>query len=348
MEETVFDYLDKRILSFYHEAMQIKKGIFPKPRFMIFYPTNVCPFNCIFCDYAELNRQKKKSLRKLEWEYLLNQFKNNGGMAIELCGGGEPLATPGVADLISYSASIGLKIGLLTNGLFIDKDKYPEIFSSILENCSYVRVSMESGSQEVFERIRRTGNRYSFEKILDNISQLVAEKREELQVSYKYTVGSVCDLDDIFRAVSLAEERGFNSVQFKPACNVGECFKEDREAIEEKITSFANKTLKRTKLVCNFREAVLDRETGCFMSAIHTLIDYHGDAYICCYYRHRIDSHKIGNVFEKNLYDVWHSFEHWRKMREINVAECNVYDCRFIRYNETMKQALNSGQLEFI
>lgn len=348
MEETVFDYLDKRILSYYHEAIQIKKGIFPNPRFMIFYPTNFCPFACTFCDYEDLNREKKKTLKKIEWEFLLNEFKNNGGLAIELCGGGEPLAIPGAADLIDYAAKLGLKIGILTNGLFINKAKYPEIYNSILKNCSYVRVSMESASQKVFEQVRRTGNAFSFQNILDNVSELISEKKGNLQVSYKYTIGSICDLDDIYRAIVFAEERGFDSVQFKVACNVEKEFCDDRNLLEEKIKEFAKKTLKKSNLVCNFKRYKLDPKIGCFMSAVHTLIDYNGDVFICCYYRHRIQKHRIGNVFQKNLYDIWHSFEHWQKLKNIDVEECNLYDCRFIRYNEIMENALETGQLEFI
>jgi len=315
---------------------------------MILYPTNACPFHCIFCDYSELNDQKKKALKKVEWEYLLSEFKNNGGMAIELCGGGEPLATPDVDQLIDCAARMDLRVGILTNGLFINKEKYPKIYSSILDHCSYVRVSMESASQEIFKKVRRRGDTFSFDTIFKNISQLIQDKSEDIQVSYKYNIGSIYDFNDVCRAITLAEEAGFDSVQFKTACNVEEDFKEDRKEVEQKIKSFAARTLHTTKLLCNFTKYNLSKKDSCFMSAVHTLIDYNGDVFICCYYRHRIQSHRIGNVFKKSFYDIWHSYEHWKKMKEINVEECNLYDCRFIKYNELMDHALKTGQLEFI
>ena len=348
LKETVFDYLDKRIFSFYQEALKIKKGQFPNPRFLILYPTNVCPFNCIFCDYTDLNTENKRSLKKVEWEYILNEFKNNGGMAIELCGGGEPLATPNIHELINYAAKLNLKVGILTNGLFVNKEKHPKLFDSINDHCSYLRVSMESASQEIFEKVRKTGNRFSFDNILENIGMLIKEKPNNLQVSYKYTIGSVCDVNDLYRAIDLSEEYGFDSVQFKTASNVDEDFREDRSSIERKIKEHATKSLNKTKLICNFSKSTLNKETGCFMSAVHTLVEYNGDVFICCYYRHRMNKHKIGNIFNKNFYDIWHSFEHWEKMKSVNIDECNLYDCRFIKYNKIMKDALETGQLEFI
>ena len=343
--DKVFNYLDKRVLSFYNEAMMIKRGVFPNPRFMILYPTNVCPFNCTFCDYAELNAMEKKTLKPSEWEYILNEFKNNGGMAVELCGGGEPLATPGVDELIRYAAKLGLKVGVMTNGLFIDAKKYPKIYDALLDCASYVRVSMESGSQEVFDKVRQT-TKFSFNDIIDNVSELIQDKSDELQVSYKYTIGSHWNYRDVYRAIRIAEVYKFDSIQFKPACNVNDAFKENRNTVELDIKYYAESYLTNTTLVCNLSDETLD--TDCFMSAVHTVIDYNGDMFICCYYRHRIPEHRLGNIFDEPFWNIWYSHRRWEKIKEIDVNKCNLYDCRFIRYNKIMNHAIETGQLEFI
>lgn len=346
IKDTVFDYLDYRILSFYHELRDIKKGKMSSPRFLILYPTNLCPFNCNFCDYEVLNKKKKKYLKRDHWKKILNEFRDLGGMGLELCGGGEPLATPHINELIDYSVSLGLKFGILTNGFFIDKKKLPKLYESIINNCSYVRVSMESGSQEMFEKVRRVN--HSFERILDNVTEMIQDKNDSLQISYKYTIGRYCDLDDIKRAIELAEERKFDSIQFKPAMNVDDKFRGVRFELEQNIKEIAAKILDKTKLVCNLSRYYLPKSIGCFTNPIQTVIDYNGDVFICCYYRHRTEEHRLGNIFDNSLEEIWYSDKHWNKIKNIDVNKCNAYDCRFIRYNMIASNFLRYGQLEFI
>ena len=92
----------------------------------------------------------------------------------------------------------------------------------------------------------------------------------------------------------------------------------------------------------------LQATVKCWLSPLHVVVDPNGDLFICCYYRHRIKDHRIGNIFEKNLHDIWYSFEHYSKIRKIKKELCELYDCRFIRYNEIMEGALEKGQLDFI
>lgn len=342
---TVFDYLGQRILSFYPEIKNyVDNGVFPRPRFLILYPTNICSFKCTFCDYKELNSLGKVFLKRFEWEYILNEFKNAGGQAVELCGGGEPLNCPDIYSLLEYIKSRSLHLGVLTNGICLVDSS---IANFLGKNASYVRISFESGSPEMFEKIKGVKG-INYINIINSAGEMIKRKRDDCQVSYKYTIGKEVDIIDIEIAIRNAEDFGFDSIQFKLAANVPEAFTDDRIRLTEKIEYLAEKYLHHTVLLTNFLKINLPQRVGCFTSVVHTLIDYYGDIYICCYYRHRMDTHCIGNIFKSGFQSVWNSYEHWKKQKGINCNDCNLYDCRFIKYNLMMESALQNGQLDFI
>lgn len=329
---------DSRIISFYEEIKKINNGQFPFPRVLSLYPTNMCQFSCTFCDYKELNSYKPKQLSKLEWTYILNTFKNNGGESIHLCGGGEPLMLSTIEDLIIYANKLGLKIGLVTNGANIIARKK---LYYLLSLCSYIRISFEAGSSEVFREIK--GKDY-FDRILSNISYLVNDN-PNLQVSYKYTISSKYLKEDIESAVKIADSMKFHSIQFKAVCNTDEKLSDDdRKLLNEYINSIPTKN---TKLICNL-ERYEKKENGCPISLIQTLIDYYGDIYICCYYNHRINDHRIGNIFENKFENIWGSYEHYKKLMSVDCNKCNLYDCRYIKYDTIMNEYMEKDYLKFI
>jgi len=84
------------------------------------------------------------------------------------------------------------------------------------------------------------------------------------------------------------------------------------------------------------------------LSPLHVMIDAAGDAFACCYYRHRSEHHRYGNVFERPLRDLWYSAEHLKTINTIRKEECEKYDCRFIKYAEMMEDALAHGELDFL
>jgi radical SAM protein with 4Fe4S-binding SPASM domain len=332
---------EDRIYSFYNEIKEINKGNFPYPRFLALYPTNMCQFNCTFCDYKELNSCKPKYLEKLEWKYILDIFKNLGGEAIGLAGGGEPLMLPTISEFLTYSKKLGLKTSVVTNGLNINKVKNPELYEALF-NCSFIRVSFEAGSPEVFKKIK--GKDY-FNQILRNVSEFIKDKPDKLQVSYKYTISSDYNYSDIIQAIKLADDLGFYSIQLKGVSNSkNKLSKKDRDSLKSFLEDvyFYN-----TKVIIDFDHYTkCDKE--CKISAIQTLIDYYGDIYICCYYRHRPEEMKIGNIFQNKFEDIWRSEEHKNKITNIDCDKCNLYDCRYIRYEQIMKDKIDTGYFSFI
>lgn len=95
--------------------------------------TNKCNLKCVFCSVAE--RELKQ-----EWDYeellkAIDAFIACGIKTIEFSGGGEPTLYKKLPDLIEYCRDAGLKIGLITNGLLLNK-------TACIEFCDWIRISM--------------------------------------------------------------------------------------------------------------------------------------------------------------------------------------------------------------
>lgn len=85
------------------------------------YLTNKCNLKCKFCSCADRDKTKEISFGKaIE---ILDFLADNGTKAITLSGGGEPMMYKNIDDIIDYAESKNIEIGLVSNGILIDKLK---------------------------------------------------------------------------------------------------------------------------------------------------------------------------------------------------------------------------------
>lgn len=346
MVDSAFDYLETRILSCYAEAKQLRNGEVCRPRMAIIYPTYACNHRCIGCDYADQNASRgAQSLSKGQFDTVIDQVIEFGIGAVEFCGGGEPLLHPQIEDAVERLCSRGVSVGILTNGTAVS----PPRAQLLTRLCSYVRVSVEAGCAETFQRVKRPASAsQGFEQVIQNLSLLLESRREQgsrCQISYKFTVDKN-NCEDIEAAICLAAELGVDSIQFKSIRNVpSELAIEEKSVLNQRI---AELRLKYTAVRILGSLLPYRVSTSCWLSPLNVVIDPLGDLYLCCYYRHRRERHRFGNLFDRSLSELWYSNEHREKMRGIRDDECERYDCRFMKYAETLNKALDHGQLEFL
>lgn len=348
-ETSVLDWLKLRVLSCYQEAVMLKNGQMPPPRMAIIYPTYVCNHNCRGCDYSEQNKLKVM-YTKDQFKSVIDQLQDIGVKAIEFCGGGEPTLHPDLPQMMDRIINYGIVFGLLTNGTNLNK----EIRGKLIGYGSYCRVSLESATEETFNLYKRpTNENAGFRKVVDNISNLVKERnshnpKSRLQISLKFSVDKN-NCRDVPKTLSLGERLGVDSVQFKLIRNMPSEIK-DKKTIDWLYKQVANapKKFPNLRVIPDFAKSIL--KTKCWLSPLQVTIDPLGDAFICCYYRHRLDKHRLGNVFKDGLKNFWFSKTHWEKISQINPKDCNKYDCRFHYYNELMEDLVikDIGQLYFI
>jgi radical SAM protein with 4Fe4S-binding SPASM domain len=190
--------------------------------------------------------------------------------------------------------------------------------------------------------------------VIGGIARLVAARdgsgaRRTLRISYKYSV-DMNNYEDVVPAVALADSLRVDSIQFKCIRNVPSEIRDDALIARLQRELAGTRPLHpRLPVLENLGRSSLTT-CRCWLSPLQLTVDPYGDVFICCYYRHRRDRHRLGNLFERRLQDIWYSQEHWEKIRQIEVEECNRYDCRFHAYNELMHEFVveDEGQFAFI
>jgi len=123
----------------------IKRGFIPPVHLQI-NPTNACNLNCPFCSCAMRNRWEQ-----IEFERLMKFVRtcaSMGARAMTITGGGEPLLYPNINELIRQSVSLGIKVGLVTNGTQFEK-----LLGSTIDRLMWIRISVGDHREMCWEAI---------------------------------------------------------------------------------------------------------------------------------------------------------------------------------------------------
>ena len=110
------------------------KGI-PRPQSIQIALTEKCSLRCEFC--SVVNREKTYELLYEDLIEATTNFINLGIKTVEITGGGDPLLYPKLNEYLDFLISKDIKIGIITNGIHINKKIHPEIMAKI----SWIRIS---------------------------------------------------------------------------------------------------------------------------------------------------------------------------------------------------------------
>lgn len=345
----IFDTLQTRILTHWTEARMILDGKMPAPRTAIVYPTYVCNQDCLWCEYNAENtdNQLTRVMSKERLFKLVDDLRELGVLGVEFCGGGEPTLHPNLAELVRYMKERGTSVGLLTNGTKLKG----ELASALVDCASYVRVGFDGATPETANRVKRPRTPEArFEAVCDNIAAMLAlraERKTGVRISIKVVLDKN-NVHEIEECVRLAVKLGVDSVQFKAARLVAsELTPEQSDAVDRELVELRAR-YPQMPIVGGAEK--INMTTHCWLTPLQLTVDPMGDVYLCCYYRHRKERHTIGNCFETPLKELWYSERHQEAIRGIQPHECNNLDCRFVKYNQILDEAMrrNDMQYEFI
>ncbi|MBF0117636.1 MAG: radical SAM protein [Desulfobacterales bacterium] len=354
-KETALELLRYRIFSFYNEAKQIKNGIMPRPRVAIYHPTYVCNHNCSGCDFRFQNKEFKVMMTREQNLRIISQIISSKVEGVEFAGGGEPLLHPFIVEDVEKLSKAGISVSLITNGSFLKED----ILKTFIENGTYIRISLESGCLETFKQVKGITKDSEYENIINNIrsaTEMRAKLNKDLDISIKFTVGRN-NFSDMEKGIKLSIDLGVDSIQFKLYENVDKIginedwdkgSQNDLENIQLKLSELKVKYRDKITIIGNLKKTQI--EGKCWLTPIITIIDAFGDVYLCPYYRHRMESHKLGNLMEKSFDEIWFAKSHWDAITNIKTEKCDLYDCRFHIYSDLMSQAMDEKKnyLKFI
>lgn len=183
--------------------------------------TTACNFQCPHCvDIDIINTGKI-----LEWGYvqsLLKDWSGKGLRSVILIGGGEPTIYPHFGDTVKLLKELSLQVGLATNGT--QMEKVAEV-SHLFESKDWVRLSLDAGTNETFEKVHRPRTKITLDEILAKTKE-IKKKNPKIQLGYSFLiigegkevkgVSLVNNIGEISVAAKKAKENGFNYLSLKP------------------------------------------------------------------------------------------------------------------------------------
>jgi len=339
-----------RILRYVDEvpAMRDARIDLVRPRMLLLYPSMTCNQNCGYCYYTEMHRPKE-FMPSEKIADIFDDVIQMGVEGVELCGGGEPMLHPEMHIWLEYGLKLGLKFGILTHGAVTRND----VFDMMGREFSYVRFSLDYANPHRYAETRGVDFR-DYERVLQNVQRTIKARdkaNSNCRVSIKATIHEQTAADCI-ALYETGKGLGVDSVQFKRADEVGGGLDDDpdRRGEIENILMMMRQGIQddQPDVVFNFGRMKLQHR--CWLHPVHAFIETDGDVHLCCYYTGRQDTHKIGNVHEKPLSEIWGSPEHVEAMKATDIGECNKYACRFIGYMDTLTRAVDNdeAQLQFM
>ena len=317
----------------------------PIPLFADLHTSNQCQMNCDGCAYKGTIDGSMMS-EKDHFE-VVDQLMDFGVKAFDFAGGGEPLCLPYIKKLMLHIHKRGCFFGLITNGLGLDDD-----MADVLVHCaSYVRVSLEASTVLDYSRYKHVGTDV-FYTVYENTQRLLERKHaigSMCDVSVKFSVGrTLWGHEHYQEAIDLGRRMGADSIQFK-------ALRHEPEELPHSDKIIQSATLHNVLERCgdhNVRYWILpwkeEDVPNCWLSPLHTVVDYKGNVYLCCYYYYREGSHFIGNMLEKKFYEIWGSDRHRQQLQTINKSECRKVDCKFFRHHKDYEEAMKMGKVWFL
>lgn len=330
-------------------------------------PTTRCNLSCPECISGSLLNQGEISVPRIKT--LVGELIEAKVRAVILIGGGEPLMHPAIEWVIRALGEAGVRVGITTNGLYIRKH-----LDVIARYAQWVRVSMDAGTSETFNKLRpsRQG-RSLFDAALDNMRAYAKVKQGKLGYSFMVysegdhgfkgvtVAGNVKGLariksnaGEIFRAAQIARDIGCDYFEIKPMYDVNHYSVLQDEAVADLVE--AQLALAKTLETERFRvvEAVKLRATlrgmsnlepktyhRCAVAQLRTLITPSG-VYVCPYFRGAEDK-RLGDVNAMSFPEMWHGTRREEVMRLLNPAvDCPMHCIRH-ESNLAIEEAIKEG-----
>lgn len=313
-------------------------------------PSEVCNFRCRFCVWHDPERHQaiesrvdmtgKRQLPRERLLRLIDELAALGARAISFTGAGDPLVYPYMAEVLRRIREAGIKTGVTSNLAMPLKDETIQE----LAQCSWVRWSMNGGTEDVYMRVHRPrGNRAgeSFFASQANVKRILQAMRDRSRLNASFVVHE-SNATNTAPAVALAASLGVSSIAFRPDTPF------DREATP---LSYSGQTLhdilraKQEYESATFQVHVNedrledvrklgDPELVCFYSNHSTYIAANGDVYPCCYTRYD-KRYVMGNILDRDFSEFWNDPRRREFYRALSYDACP--SCPHGKTNQILK-----------
>jgi MoaA/NifB/PqqE/SkfB family radical SAM enzyme len=170
------------------------------------------------------NRDPEGELNTAEWKNVLLGLRQWLGKRHIWFTGGEPFLRKDCIELVAYGSSIGLSIGVITNGILLKPSQMPQLLDAGLKEY---HVSIDSMKPEIHDYIR--GIPGAHKRAKENVLAL-KEARDNSGKNLEIVIKTIImghNRKEILPLAEWAEQNHFNKSNFQPLESTHEG-KEDR------------------------------------------------------------------------------------------------------------------------
>ena len=305
--------MDNKIYYYLDQVEKLNKGEFVAPVSCEIDTSNKCMLKCDFCMWADWRKYNNQTLHMDLYISAIGDLHKMGTRSITFTGGGEPVMNPNFNMMVSMALSLGFQVGLVTNGVLLDK-------IDNIDKFHFIRVSLDAHNKEDYKKVK--GADY-FDIVIDNIRN--ALKKNEI-IGLSYVVGPHNN-KDLYKAEDLANDLKVAYIQIKPSY------------VNERKEIFTDFEYPDGRAIGTKRYLPEDN-VPCTIAALVGIIGANGDVYYCCQGR-GVDRLTLGNLKDKTFKQLWTE----RLALRPNVSLCPM--CRYMNYTKAYKKILEDGDLFF-
>ncbi len=294
-------------------------------------PSNACNHSCPFCISGHMHLSKFKGTeffnRQIMSREILMKFAKNISTtqtkSISFTGGGEPTMNPHLKDAINYiKKNSNIEMGMFSNGTMLSKF---DLFETIVNSLTWIRISLDSGIGENYDKLRVTNSNNNFKIVCENIKKLIDYKK---RLNSKITIGvgfviSKENYNEILDFANLFKDLDVDYCQYKP--EVIQVERNEADDNKEQISPdfWLNKVIKLldkaqqilgNKFQCNsykLKDLIVDKNKKygreykqCLGSQFQPCVGADGEVYVCTSHRgHKEKSY--GNLKDRTFTEIW-------------------------------------------
>ena len=306
--------MDNKIYYYLDQVEKLNRGEFVAPISCEIDPSNACNLKCGFCMFGDWRKDHREHLHMDMYISLIGELQQMGTKSITFTGGGEPLMNPNFNMMVSIAKSLGFQIGLVTNGVLLDRVEHPEDFL-------FIRVSLDAHNRKDYKKVKGADQ---FDTVLENITKTL--NRNKI-IGLSYVVGPYNN-KDLQKAEDLANELGVSYLQIKPSY------------VNENKEIFTDFEYPDGRPIIGTKRYLPEDNVPCTIAGLVAIIGANGDVYFCCQGR-GVDRLTLGNLKDKSLKEIWTE----RLALKPNVSLCPM--CRYMNYTKAYKKILEDGDLFF-
>lgn len=350
-------YNNVKALWHFDRITKMKNGLQIVPVHIHMIISDLCNQNCSFCAYRMdggfstenfgedtgkgFTMNPNRMIPKDRCFEIIRECSAMGVKAIQFTGGGEPTVHPYSNEIFNFAQRLGIKTALVTNGT-----KLPP--KEILERFQWIRVSLDAGSEEIYEKVRESKR---WPRVMENLELLGKLENPYVGVGFVVTKENFGGLSQACRIV-----KGFGLPYVRVAAmfseNGTDYYKAHFGLIRTEITRAKALESDTFKVVDLFGRRIEDLNLGipkysfCGYQQLTVYIGGDLNVYRCCTTAYTTHG-QIGSLKNQSFRQWWEK-EAWDAYREFNAHSC--HHCQFNAQNEILAQVVSNEPMhsEFV